>query len=230
MHAGDGGTPEKFIIEFQTEIPESGTGINRCKGKIYMIKIGRMFFYDNYKGTRGYLKTQSRYEIVRTILYFAISASLFIAGIITTGSRMNLLTIVAVLGCLPACKSAIDVFMFVRYKGCSDENADRIDVHMDGLNGLYDRIFTSYEINYQVAHMTVRGNTLCGFTQDSAFEEQKFRTHITDILKKDGYKDVSVKVFTDIDKYTARLDQMKALDAEEKITAGILNTLNSVSL
>ena len=195
-----------------------------------MIKIGRLFIYDDYKGTRGYLKTQSRYEIARTILYFAISASLFIAGIVATGSRMNLLTIVAVLGCLPACKSAIDVFMFLRYKGCSDGNADRIEAHMNGLTGLYDRIFTSYEINYQVAHMAVKGNTLCGFTQDPEFEEQKFRTHITDILKKDGFKDVSVKVFTDIDKYAARLDQMRELEEDAKITAGIVNTLNSVSL
>ena len=195
-----------------------------------MIKIGRLFFYDEYKGTRGYLKTQSRYEIVRTVLYFAISASLFIAGIIATGNRMNLLTIVAVLGCLPACKSAIDAFMFLRYKGCTEENADKIDAHMGDMSGLYDRIFTSYEINYQVAHMAVRGNTLCGFTQDADFQEQKFYTHITDILKKDGFKETSVKIFKDIDKYTARLTQMQSLDAEEKLTAGIMNTLNSVSL
>ena len=194
------------------------------------MKLGRLFIYDDYKGTRGYLKTQSRYEIARTILYFAISASLFIAGIIATGSRMNLLTIVAVLGCLPACKSAIDVFMFLRYKGCTEENADRIDAHMEGMQGLYDRIFTSYEINYQVAHMAIRGNTLCGFTQDPEFQEQKFYTHITELLKKDGFKDISVKVFHDLDKYTARLEQMKALPAEEKLTAGIINTLNSVSL
>ena len=195
-----------------------------------MIKIGRFFFYDEYKGTRGYLKTQSRYELVRTFVYFAISASLFVAGIIATGNRMNLLTIVAVLGCLPACKSAIDAFMFLRYKGCTAENADRIDAHMEGVQGLYDRIFTSYEINYQVAHMAIRGNTLCGFTQDAAFQEQKFYTHITDLLKKDGFKDTSVKIFNDLDKYTARLEQMKALPAEEKLTTGIMNTLNSVSL
>ncbi|MBR1770509.1 MAG: hypothetical protein IJ747_00595 [Lachnospiraceae bacterium] len=194
------------------------------------MKLGRLFIYDDYKGTRGYLKTQSRYEIARTILYFAISASLFIAGIIATGSRMNLLTIVAVLGCLPACKSAIDVFMFLRYKGCTEENADRIDAHMEGMQGLYDRIFTSYEINYQVAHIAIRGNTLCGFTQDPEFQEQKFYTHITEHLKKDGFKDIRVKVFHNLDKYTARLEQMKELPAEEKLTAGIINTLNSVSL
>lgn len=195
-----------------------------------IMKLSRLFLYDDYKGTRDYLKVQGRYELARTILYFAISLSLFVAGIVATGSRMNLLTIVAVLGCLPACKSAIDTFMFLRYKGCSAEHADAIERHMEGLSGLYDRIFTSYDCNYQVAHIAVKGNTLCGYTQDSKFDEQRFHEHIINLLRKDGFKDVSVKIFRDLDKYTARLEQLKELDAEERNTAGILNTLNSVSL
>ncbi len=194
------------------------------------MKLSRLFFNDDFKGTKDYLKIQGRYELARTILYFAISLSLFIAGIAATGDRMNLLTIVAVLGCLPACKSAIDAFMFLRYKGCSPEHADAIEAHMEGLCGLYDRIFTSYDKNFQVAHITVKGNTLCGYTQDNAFDEQKFNSHITDILKKDGFRDVSVKIFGDINKYTTRLEQLKELDAEERNTSGIINTLNSVSL
>ncbi len=194
------------------------------------MKLSRLFFNDAYKGTRDYLRVQGRYELARTILYFFISLCLFAAGIIATGSRRNLLTIVAVLGCLPACKSAIDTFMFLRYKGCSAEHADEIEAHMAGLRGLYDRVFTSYDRNYQVAHIAVKGNTLCGYTQDSDFDEQHFDEHITNILRKDGFKDISVKIFKDIRKYTARLEQMKDLDAEEKNTEGIINTLNSVSL
>ena len=83
------------------------------------MQFKRMFSTDAYKGTSGYLRTQKNYEILRTVLYFAISLSLFIAGWVTTGSRENLLTIVAVLGCLPACKSLVEMFMFLRYKGCN---------------------------------------------------------------------------------------------------------------
>lgn len=194
------------------------------------MKLSRLFIYDDYKGERDYLKTQSRYEIVRTLIYFGLSFGLFLAGILSTGDRMNLLTIVAVLGCLPACKSAIDAFMFLRYKGCSPKNADSIDEHTEGLSCLYDRIFTAYDRNYQVAHITIKGNTLCGFTQDINFDENAFYNHIVTILKKDGFKDVTVKIFKDLTKYTARLEQLKELDADEKTTAGIISTLNNVSL
>lgn len=44
------------------------------------MQFKRMFTTDAYRGTRGYLRTQKIYEILRTVLYFAISLSLFIAG------------------------------------------------------------------------------------------------------------------------------------------------------
>lgn len=194
------------------------------------MQLLRMFSNEKYKGTRAYLNTQKKYEILRTIIYFGISISLFIAGYIATDNRMNLLTVVAVLGCLPASKSAVSMIMYLRYHGCSAENADRIEKHSEGLDVLYDMVFTSYDKIYQVAHMTVKGNTICGFSQDVNFAEQAFYKHIGDILKADNYKDTSVKIFTDIQKYTERLEQMKELDTDTGNTVGILNTLKSVSL
>lgn len=194
------------------------------------MQILRMFSNEKYKGTRNYLATQKKYEIMRTILYFGVSLSLFAAGWIATKSRLNLLTIVAVLGCLPASKSAVEMIMYLRFKGCTPENADRISEHTDGLEGLFDLVFTSYHSNYPVAHITVRGNTVCGFTQDSQFPEQEFYKHIAGILRADNFKEVSVKIFTDRKKYTERLEQLKELNGEDNITQGILSTLKSVSL
>ena len=48
------------------------------------MQFKRMFTTDAYRGTRGYLRTQKIYEILRTVLYFAISLSLFIAGWVST--------------------------------------------------------------------------------------------------------------------------------------------------
>lgn len=194
------------------------------------MQLFRMFSTEKYKGTRNYLKTQKKYEIMRTILYFFISLSLFAAGWLATKSRLNLLTVVAVLGCLPACKSAVGMIMFLRYQGCSEEAADKIKQHSQGLTGLYDMVFTSYDKNFQVAHITVKGNTLCGYTQDNKFDEQAFYKHIDGILKADNYRDTSVKIFNDLNKYTERLEQLKDLAAEESNTEGIINTLKSVSL
>lgn len=189
-----------------------------------------MFSTDAVKGTRGYLRTQKNYEIIRTVLYFAISIALFITGWVSTGSRENLLTIVAVLGCLPACKSLVEMFMYLRYKGCDDRDAALIAAHTQGLTGLYDCVFTSYEKNFCIHHLTVCGNTICGYTADPKFEEQAFCKHIQAILKKDNYRETSVKIFNDLDKYVKRCEQLKELPTQPELTSGICQTLKSVSL
>ena len=194
------------------------------------MKLVRMFSTDNYKGQRNYLNSQKHYEILRTVIYFAISLSLFAAGWIQTGKRENLLTIVAVLGCLPACKSAIDMIMFLRFKSCSAENADKIEAHKEGLSGLFDVVFTSYEKNFSVDHITVRGKTICGFTSSDKFDEQAFYKHLDTMLKKDNFKDTTIKVFTDVKKYTDRLEQMKELPEDEALTEGIISTIKCISL
>ena len=194
------------------------------------MQLIRMFSNEKYKGTREYLKTQKRYEILRTVIYFTISLSLFIAGWIHSGSRENLLTIVAVFGCLPGCKSAVDMIMYLRYKSCDSTKADEIDKHSDGLICVYDMVFTSYDKNYAIAHLTVRGNTICGFTEQSVLDEQSFYKHLDSMLKKDNFKDTTIKIFKDCKKYTDRMEQLKALPAEETLTEGIVNTLKSISL
>ncbi len=194
------------------------------------MQLSRMFFTDKYKGTQDYLKTQKKYEVLRTALYFCISLSLFIAGWAATKTRLNLLTVAAALGCLPACKSLVGMIMFLKFRGCSPENAEAVETHMEGLSGLYDMVFTSYEQNYNVAHLVVKGNTVCGFTQEENFDEQAFYGHLDGILKLEHYKDVSIKIFKDIRKYTERLEQMKSLQAQEGSTAGIIGVLKSVAL
>ena len=66
------------------------------------------------KGTFGYLEKKKRNAILWTILCFGISLAVFLAGYLTTGTRKNLLTVVAVLGCLPACKSIVNLIMSIR--------------------------------------------------------------------------------------------------------------------
>ena len=62
----------------------------------------RLFSAENYKGTKNYIESQKIYEIIRTVIYFILPLGLFAIGLITTGRRANLLTVVAVVGCLPA--------------------------------------------------------------------------------------------------------------------------------
>ncbi len=195
-----------------------------------MRQVLRMFGAGSYKGTRNYINSQKKFEVLRTILYFLLPLGLFAIGYITTGERTNLLTVVAVLGCLPASKSLVGAIMYLRYRSCLTETADKIDAHMGKLNGLYDMVFTSDKQNFVVSHLVVHGNTICGFSEQKNFPEKDFLVHIESMLKFDGHKNYTIKVFTDIKKYTDRLDQLQDLEVENKYVNAVLETLKSVAL
>ena len=95
------------------------------------------------KGAFGYLKNRKKYMALRTLIFFLISGGLYALGVLTTGSNKNLLTIVAILGCLPACKSAVIFILFLRAEGCSDTLHDKLASYEDHvLTVFYDMYFT----------------------------------------------------------------------------------------
>ncbi len=197
-----------------------------------MYHLKRLFSTALGKGTSDYLKTQKKYEVLRTILYFLISASLFIAGYLQTGERVNLLSVIAVLGCLPACKSLISAIMFCRYNSLDENTVKRIASAEKGLNGLYDMVFTSYKVNYQINHLVVCDNTICGYSNQKAFDETAFKEHLDGLLKLDGHNHITMKVFTDLEKYLLRLEQLQTLHSENEGNGkeALIQTLISVSL
>ena len=61
------------------------------------------------KGKPGYLNYKRKVEILRTVIYFVIVLAIFALGYWQTHTRLNLLTVVAILGCLPASKALVGV-------------------------------------------------------------------------------------------------------------------------
>jgi hypothetical protein len=154
-----------------------------------------------------------------------------VAGYITTKTKVNLLTIVAVVGVLPACKSLVGAIMFMKHRSLSKENAEKIQSVNHELPELFDMVFTTYDKTYVVGHMVIAGNTVCGFSEDKSFKEKEFNTHIQNVLKTDGFKTVTFKVFTDIKKYTERLEQLKELEIDDGVNIlGMMDTFRSVAL
>lgn len=183
------------------------------------------------KGSYGYLPYQKKASLIRTILFFALSIAVYVMGILSTGSNKNLLTIVAVLGCLPACKSAVNTVMFFRASGCSEAAWKKISAYDDILTGLYDMYFTSYKKNFPISHMVLKGNVICAYTESAGCDCNAGEKHLEQMLLQDGYKHMTIKIFDQLDKYTDRLGQLSKLDAEEhRNRLEIIKTLCSISL
>lgn len=183
------------------------------------------------KGNYGYIEYQKKASVIRTVLFFALSLAIYGLGIYSTGSNKNLLTVVAVLGLLPSCKSAVNAVMFLRASGCSEQAKEKISFYDDKLVGFYDMYFTSYQKNFPISHMVLKGNVICAYTESVKCDTNAGEAHLEQMLKQDGYKNMTIKIFSNIDKYIDRLSQLSNLDIEEsKNRDGMIQMFYSVSL
>ena len=72
------------------------------------------------KGQPGYVKARKQKYLLGAVVEFAIVIAIFITGYIQTRSRLNLLTVVAVVGCLPAAKMLVEFITMAPYKSIEE--------------------------------------------------------------------------------------------------------------
>ena len=60
------------------------------------------------KGQPGYIKWRKEKYLIGTIAEFAAVIALVVLGYVQTKTKLNLLTVVAVVGCLPASKMLVE--------------------------------------------------------------------------------------------------------------------------
>jgi hypothetical protein len=183
------------------------------------------------KGSYGYIENRKLITTLRTLLYFVLCIGLYVIGYVTTGSNKNLLTIVAILGTLPACKSAVNMIIFLRAKGCSAGLKEQVSPYDEALIAFYDLYFTTYQTNFAISHMVLKGSVLCGITENPKCDVNSAQEHLEHMLLQEGIKNMTVKIFSDAGKYVDRLGQLAKLEVEErKKQDDVINLLYSISL
>lgn len=182
------------------------------------------------KGNFGYISYKKKYSTIMTIGMFVLSLAIYLMGYLTTKTNANLLTVVAVLGCLPASKSAVSMIMFLKAKGATVEDKNVIEEAKGNLYGYYDLYFTGYQKNFPTNHITVTKNSILAYSSDSKITEKDFNEHMKDVLNKERIHDITVKLFTDRDKYCNRLKELNSIESDATARKDIVSMLYNVSL
>lgn len=196
-----------------------------------------------YKGQLGYVRYERKWELFKTILLFALPIAIFIMGMVTTGTKKNLLSIVAVLGLLPASKSLVAVIMYCRCEMCPPDAVTQIAPIMEAFpegtrNGVYELNITTKERNYPIAHLMVISHTVIGLSLHKDQKEKKkhpyevrlVENYLKECLPNNGYKDYTVKIFTDCKPYCERLNTLREKGEVSELDESALNFLLGLSL
>lgn len=158
------------------------------------------------KGMPGYIKDQKKKRILITILLFGISIAVFLTGYLTTHTRNNLLTIVAILGCLPAARSAVGMIMLLPYRSFEEEKVREVEAAAAGILSAYDMVLTSSEKVMPVDVLLISRHLICGYVSRTKVPPVEVEAYLARILKENHYDKVTVKIFTDYDSFLKRAE------------------------
>lgn len=174
------------------------------------------------KGTYGYIRAEKKKVFLWTFVLFAIPIAIYITGLLQTGTRKNLFTVVAILGCLPACKWMVNLIMIMMQKPVSKEVYEQVRAACGTLTAGYELVFTTYEHTIPVNAVVICGEHVVCFTPDEKADPAFLEKHITRILTLNGFPTVQPKVMKDFKKYLQRVRELQ--NKQEQYREGIAFT------
>lgn len=165
------------------------------------------------KGEYGYIHSQKIRRSLTSLGLFAIPMFGFIGAYLLLHTTRNIFTVIALVGCLPACRSMVGTIMMLLQKPMDPEHYQQISQHAGDLLTAYEMYLTSYEKSDFVEAFAFCGNKAVGFSSRIKGSPQHVEDHIKNILKQNGYK-ADVKVYTDLKQYLERLDTLNSRKEE----------------
>jgi len=196
------------------------------------------------KGQYGYVHDRKIKQTWITIGLIIAPLLVFFTGLYINRTRNTIVTVVSVVACLPACKSAVTAIMLYLQTPMKEEEYLAIKAHTKDLTTGFELIISAYEKHTFIDSLTVCGNTIVGYSSRKKTDIPFIEKHIRTILKENGFS-VSVKIFKELNLYLHRLDDIqkhsKSLEQGIKFTPNetypdlsrnevILHTIYAISL
>lgn len=139
---------------------------------------------EKIRGTKceyGYIHKQKIFQSLMLLLFVAVGVGLFVAGLLITGTRANIFTVLGILMVLPAAKRIIALVVMVPRRSVDRDRYDRMrgTVAEEGI--LYtDYVFTSPDKIMSFDFLIIQDQNVMGILSG---KKQK-RAYILDYLQR----------------------------------------------
>ena len=168
------------------------------------------------RGKPGYVASLKKKYLVTTLIEFAIVIAILVVGIMQTGSRLNVFTVVAILGCLPACKNLVEFIVVAPHKGIELSKYEEIEEKAPAIIKIYDLVVAGQAKLMQLDVVAISGSTVIGFTSSEKTDEVKLAEYFKKLFEAGGYDKITVKIFHDYKAFLARAEGMNSIATVDK--------------
>lgn len=149
----------------------------------------------------SYIQKQKVFQSLMLLLFVAVGVGLFVTGLLITGTRANIFTVLGILMVLPATKRIIALVVMVPRRSVDKDRYDRMRETVAEEGILYtDYVFTSPDKIMSFDFLIIQNQNVMGILSEKKQEE----AYILDYLQKgvdsqaSGYQ---VKLFSSDEKF-----------------------------
>lgn len=162
------------------------------------------------KGDYGYYAYEKKRRVAIVAFLFGLCLLIFFTGLIMTGTRRNLFTLVAILGVLPAAKWAVQMVMVLLQKSIDPKVVEITEGIAGELVHGYELCVTAYEGRLSLDAVVVCGNSIAAYSSAQKGKFEFMETHVRKILHGNGLGNPAFKIFRKMDQYEERIRQLSA--------------------
>ena len=166
------------------------------------------------KGEYGYYSYEKKRRVAIVAFLFGLCLLIFFTGLIMTGTRKNLFTLVAILGVLPAAKWAVSMIMILLQRPIDPKVVEITEEIAGELTHGYELCVTAYEGRLALDAVVVCGNNIAAYSSAEKGKFEFMETHVRKILHGNGLGNPSFKIFRKLEQYQERIRQL-AFDPEK---------------
>lgn len=160
------------------------------------------------KGDFGYYRYEKKRRTAIVLFLFAVCLLVYFTGLIRTGTKKNMFTLVAILGVLPAAKWAVSMIMVCLQKNAGREVFDITESYAKDLVHGYELCITAYEGRLSLDAVVVCGNVIAAYSSAEKGKFEFMETHLKKIIHTNHLGNPAVKIFRSLDKYGDRIKQI----------------------
>ena len=182
------------------------------------------------RGTFGYICKQRKFEIIKTVILFAMAFGIFFIGLATLHTKKSLWSVFAVLALLPACKSLVGVIMFARFSSLKADEYERYRSAAGNITALYENVITTKERSFFVPAICIKDGNVVAYRSNDKNDNRLLAGHIESVLAAAGHK-ATFFIFDNEKAFLERLMQMsQGYEAATSREEAIATTIKAVSL
>ena len=168
------------------------------------------------KGDYGYLSNRKRMQLIKVIIGIVLVFAVLFTGIITTGTKNNLLTVGSILLVLPTANFAVNLIAAMKFKKLKQEEYDEFAKAAEGKVTSCDMLVTANQKLVPLPVSIIYKNGIVSYTNLSEkFNRKDAEEDMNRLLKSIGCP-VGIKIMNEWKPFIRQVQSIEAPATDEE--------------